>query len=30
MTRTTKELLCIGALIGALYLTVWPIVDFLK
>jgi hypothetical protein len=30
MTRTTLELLCIGAVGVALYLAVWPIVEFLK
>jgi len=30
MTRTTIELLCIGAICGLLYYTAWPIVEFLK
>jgi hypothetical protein len=30
MTRTTLELLCIGAVGVILYFTAWPIVEFLK
>ena len=30
MTRTTLELLAIGIVGIALYLTAWPIVEFLK
>lgn len=30
MTRTTIELLCIGAVVVGLYLIAWPIVEFAK
>jgi hypothetical protein len=30
MTRTTLELICIGAVVLGLYLAAWPIVEFLK
>jgi hypothetical protein len=30
MTSTTKELLAIGVVCGALLVTLWPIVEYLK